>query len=275
MAYKTINGVKLYYEIRGNEEGEEAVAFFNGVMASVNSWSLQARVFERFGYRVLLHDFKGQLLSEKPEGPYTFKEHAEEARLLMKELGIEKVHLIGTSYGGEVALRFAIDFPEAVKSISIIDSVSELDEVLKLFVGGWKDAAKAGDPRKFFWNMVPTIYGDSFIRKNFKMLEERAMALEKASSDYFEGQIALYETFLGDVCMTDLLERISCRTLVVCGEEDILKPKKFSKTIADRIQKSEFAIIPDSGHVTIFEKPDVLNSLLLGFIMKNSNLHVQ
>ena len=66
MAYRTINGVKLYYEIRGNEEGEETVAFFNGVMASVNSWSLQSRVFERFGHRVLLHDFKGQLLSEKP-----------------------------------------------------------------------------------------------------------------------------------------------------------------------------------------------------------------
>jgi 3-oxoadipate enol-lactonase len=107
------------------------------------------------------------------------------------------------------------------------------------------------------------------------MLEERAMALEKVSSDYFEGQIALYETFLGDVYMTDLLERISCRTLVVCGEEDILKPRKFSKIIADRIQKSEFAIIPDSGHVTIFEKPDVLNSLLLGFVMKSSDLYAQ
>jgi len=271
MAYKTINGTRLYYEIRGNEVGKRTVAFFNGVMASANSWSLQTGVFEKFGYKILLHDFKGQLLSEKPEGPYTFEEHAQEAYLLMKELGIDEVHIIGTSYGGEVALRFAIDFPDTVKSISVIDSVSELDEVLKLFVRGWKNAAKGGNPKKFFWDMVPTIYGDSFIRNNLKMLEERAMSLEKVNSDYFEGQIALYETFLGDVYMTDLLERISCPTLVVCGEEDILKPRKFSKIIADRIQKAEFAVIPDSGHVTIFEKPDVLNSMLLGFIMKNSD----
>jgi len=272
MAYKTINGTRLYYEIRGNEGGSETVAFFNGVMASTNSWSLQTGVFERFGYKILLHDFKGQLLSEKPAGPYTFREHAEEALLLMKELDIDKVHIIGTSYGGEVALRFAIDFPEMVKSISIIDSVSELDEVLKLFIRNWKEAAGKGDPVKFFWNMVPTIYSNSFIKSNIKMLEERADALKRVSEDYFEGQITLYDTFLSDVYMSDLLGRISCPTLLVCGEEDILKPRRFSKIMADRIQRSEFAVIPDCGHVTIFEKPDVLNSLLLGFIMKNSDL---
>ncbi|MDD2332994.1 MAG: alpha/beta hydrolase [Mesotoga sp.] len=270
MAYKTVNGTRLYYEIRGNEEGEKTVAFFNGVMASANSWSLQTGVFERFGYKILLHDFKGQLLSEKPEGPYTFEEHAQEANLLMKELGIDEVHIIGTSYGGEVALRFAIDFPEIVKSISIIDSVSELDEVLKLFIRNWKEAADLGDAEKFYWNMVPTIYNNSFIKSNIKMLEERADALKKVSKDYFKGQVALYDTFLSDVYMTDLLGRINCPTLLVCGEQDILKPRKFSQIMADRIQRSEFAVIPDCGHVTIFEKPDILNSLLLGFVMKNS-----
>ncbi|MGC8015913.1 alpha/beta fold hydrolase, partial [Salmonella enterica] len=87
----------------------------------------------KMNYKILLHDFKGQLKSEKPKGPYSFKEHAYESKLLMDELDIKKVHIIGTSYGGEVALRFAIDYPQYVKSISIIDSVSELDETLKYF----------------------------------------------------------------------------------------------------------------------------------------------
>jgi 3-oxoadipate enol-lactonase len=57
---------------------------------------------------------------------------------------------------------------------------------------------------------------------------------------------------------------------VVCGEEDILKPVKFSKLIAENIPNSELAVIPNCGHVTIFEKPHVLNSMLLGFVLKHS-----
>jgi 3-oxoadipate enol-lactonase len=228
-------------------------------------------LFEKFGFKILLHDFKGQLLSEKPAGPYSFAQHAFEAKLLMKELGIERVHIIGTSYGGEVALKFAIDYPEMVDSISVIDSVSELDEVLKLFVRGWREAAGQKDAKKFFWSMVPTIYHSSFISENKKMLEERARVLEKVPEDYYEGQIALYDTFVSDVHMTDDLYRIKAPALVVCGEDDILKPRKFSKIIAETITRSEFAVIPDCGHVTIFEKPEVLNSLLLGFVMKHSN----
>jgi 3-oxoadipate enol-lactonase len=271
VAYMTVNGVNIYYELAGKKDAKETVAFFNGVMASTNSWTSQRKLFEKFGFKILLHDFKGQLLSEKPAGPYSFSQHALEAKLLMKELGIERVHIIGTSYGGEVALKFAIDYPEMVNSISVIDSVSEIDEVLKLFVRGWREAAGQRDAKKFFWSMVPTIYHSSFISENKKMLEERARVLEKVPEDYYEGQIALYDTFVSDVHMTDDLRKIKAPALVVCGEDDILKPRKFSKIIADAITRSEFAVIPDCGHVTIFEKPEVLNSLLLGFVIKNSN----
>lgn len=269
MSYLKVNGVNLYYELKGNLDSEETVVFFNGVMASANSWSFQVPIFEKLGYKVLVHDFKGQLLSDKPEGPYSFKEHAFEAKELISALGINKVHIIGTSYGGEVAMRFAIDYPEYVKSISVIDSVSELDEVLKHFVESWKVLAEGEDAERFFFGMIPSIYGNSFIEKNLSMLKDRAAALKSAPKDYFKGQVYLYDTFKSDLNMTDELNKIKCPSLVVCGEEDILKPRKFSKIISDNIPCSEFAIIPDCGHVTIFEKPEVLNSLLLGFVIKN------
>ena len=269
MSHLSINGVNLFYELKGNLEADETVAFFNGVMASTSSWAFQVPVFEKLGFKILLHDFKGQLMSEKPKGPYSFKEHAKESKELMDSLGIKKVHIVGTSYGGEVAMRFAMDYPEYVKSISVIDSVSELDEVLKYFVEGWKDLAESKDGEKFFFGMMPSIYGNDFIKENLAMLKERATALKSVPKDYFEGQITLYDTFKDDVYMTDELTKIKCPSLIVCGEEDILKPRKFSKILADNIPNSEYAIIPSSGHVTIFEKPNVLNSMLLGFIIKN------
>ena len=67
--------VELYYEIHGDPNGTETIAFFNGVMASVSSWALLYPVFERAGFRVIVHDFKGQLTSSKPAGPYSFAQH--------------------------------------------------------------------------------------------------------------------------------------------------------------------------------------------------------
>lgn len=268
MANFKIDDLNIYYELKGNLDSDETIVFLNGVMASTNSWNYQTPVFENMNFKVLLHDFKGQLRSDKPVGPYTFKEHAFELKALLDYLKIKKAHLIGTSYGGEVGMRFAIDYPEYVETLSIIDSVSELDEILKGMVNNWKTLASK-DPYDFFWGMAPTIYGNDFMKKNHDFLEARAKAIRTITEDYFTGQIYLYDTFLNDVYMTEEINHIKCKTLVICGEDDILKPRKFSDKIVTKIDKCEYAIIPNCGHVTIFEQPNVLNSLLLGFVVKN------
>lgn len=167
-----------------------------------------------------------------------------------------------------MALKFAIKFPEYVKKMVIIDSVSELDEVLRFFIKGWISLAEKENGIEFFYGTMPSIYSDSYIRKNYKELEKRASAIDKMPKDFFKGQIYLYETFLRDVYMTKELHKIKSPTLVICGEKDILKPLKFSQIIADNIPNSEFVIIPDCGHVVIFEKPEELVSILLGFLIK-------
>lgn len=262
--------VQLYYEEHGDPNGKQTIAFLNGVMASANSWSLLWPVFERAGFRVIAHDFKGQLKSSKPEGPYTFDEHCAEAKALFEHLGVEKVHLVGTSYGGEIAMKMAILYPELVSTISVIDSVSELDPVCEGFVVGWKVLCDTMDGETFFWGMAPSIYGPEFIANNKEMLTGRAKAIKENPNGYLEGQKILYDTFAHDVTMTDELHKIQCPALILCGELDILKPPKFSKIMADNIPNSEYVTLPDCGHVAIFEKPKELESAIFGFVMKHS-----
>lgn len=261
--------VELYYEIHGDPNGKETIAFLNGVMASVSSWALLYPVFERAGFRVILHDFKGQLKSSKPAGPYSFAQHCAEAKALFEYLGVKKLHLVGTSYGGEVAMKFAALYPEMTQTISVIDSVSELDEVCKGFVVGWKALCDAGDGETFFWGMAPSIYGPEFLANNQEMLAKRAAAVKANPNGYLEGQKTLYDTFAQDVYMTDELPKIQCPALILCGEQDILKPPRFSQIMADAIPNSEFVTIPNCGHVAIFEKPGELESAIFGFVMKH------
>ncbi len=266
----THHHVDLFYEIKGNPDSSETVLFLNGVMASTSSWANQLPPFEAQGFRIVLHDFRGQLKSSKPKGPYTFALHAQEVIALMDHLKIAKAHLIGTSYGGEVALRLAIDYPSRVQTLSVIDSVSELDDTLRNTVGQWKDAAATQHGETFFNRMMPSIYSPGFIAKNGEMLSQRAKAMNAIGPDYFDGQITLYETFLNDVTMTAELPKITCPTLILCGEQDTLKPLKFSALMAKSIPHAEYLTIPDCGHVAIFEKPHELNSALLGFILKHN-----
>lgn len=270
MAYFQTDGIELYYEVHGDPDGSETIAFLNGVMASTSSWSLLWPVFARAGFRVILHDFKGQLKSSKPEGPYTFAQHCAEARALFASLGVECLHLVGTSYGGEAAMKFAILYPEMVKSLTVIDSVSELDPVLEGFLESWKTLCDTGDGEAFFHGMAPSIYGSAYTAANREKLAGRAKAIKENPGGYLEGQKILYDTFLQDVTMTDQLVGVQCPALVLCGEEDILKPPRFSKIIADHIPRAEYLTIPSCGHVAIFEKPGELESAIFGFVMKNS-----
>ena len=270
MSIFTYNQINLAYEDCGNTQSETAIVFLNGVMASMSSWKLQADLFVELGYRVVLHDFKGQLLSSKPEGIYTFEEHCTEAKALYEYLNIKNIHIIGTSYGSEVGMMFAISYPEMVLSLTVIDGVSEIDEVLRRFVESWKLMCLSKDGEAFFLGMLPSIYGDSYLKKNREALNQRAKAIPSLGEDYLKGQISLYDTFLQEVNFTDRLHEIQCPTLIVCGEDDLLKRPKFSRIIYENIKQSEFVLIPDCGHVTIFEQVDVLKTCLLGFILKHN-----
>lgn len=270
MSNFNVNGVNLYYEVKGDLTSSKVVAFFNGVMASTSSWDLIWPIFEKLGYKIILHDFKGQLKSDKPNGPYTFDEHCSEANALFEYLEVDQVHLIGTSYGGEIAMKFAMNYPERTRSISVIDSVSELDAVIIQFLKGWSALCDQNDGKAFFYGMMPSIYGPKYIEKELDFLTKRAEASAKLPQSYFEGQKILYQTFLNHTTMTDSLHKIKCPALILCGEEDLLKRPKFSKIIADNIPNSELFMIPDCGHVAIFEKPEELKSVLAGFVVKNS-----
>lgn len=268
MTYKNRNGLNIYYEVINEASNEEPIVFLNGVMASTSSWVNQYNVLKKLGYKIVLHDFLGQLKSDNFTGTYTFLKHAEDVIELLDFLNIKKAHFIGTSYGGEVAMKLAANFPKYCKSISVIDSVSELDQPIIDNVSEWKDLAKTLNGEHFFNGMMPTIYGEAFIKENKEFLEQRAKAMNNIPNSYFYGQIALYDTFITDCYMTEELKNIECPSMIICGEKDFLKPMRFSKLIADNIKNSEYITIPDSGHVTIFEKPNELNSILLGFLSK-------
>jgi 3-oxoadipate enol-lactonase len=253
--------VELGYELSG--EGEETIVFLNGIAMSVGNWRPLAAALGA-GKRVLLHDFRGQLASDRPAGPYSLELHARDLAALMDALGIGSAHLVGTSYGSEVGLVFARLFPERTRSLVVIGGASEVGPLLKAAVLSWRTAA-LGDPLIFYRALLPWTYGEAYIRDNAAALAMREKAVVGLPPDWFAAFVSLCDAFLA-IDETPRLGEIRCPTLVMAGAEDILKSPRYAAIMARGIGGARLAILPGLGHAAVIEDPAAVAAPIRAFL---------
>lgn len=258
------NGINLYYELHGPEDGE-VIVLSNGIMMSTAAWMLQTRVLEKH-MRVLLYDCRGMWQSDHPEGPYSMAQHADDLAALLRALNIPCAHIAGISYGSEVSMTFALAYPEMTKSLVVIDGVSEIDPILRAHSLPWLLAAERKDPELMLRSSVALNYSNAYIEAHQKAIDESVPRFALLDFKAFEN---LMHAFYA-LDLTDKLKAIQSPTLIIVGEDDVIKGRKYSKIIADQIKHAEYVIVPDSGHALCLDKPETLNTLLIGWVLKNS-----
>jgi 3-oxoadipate enol-lactonase len=257
-----VNGVELYYEFHGPQDGS-LVILNNGVFMNTASWAFQLPALSRH-HRVLAYDMRGQGRSGHPDGDYTLEGHAEDLVALMDALGLDKAHMVGTSYGGELNLVLGIRHPGRCRSLAIIASVSHSDPLCAAMVERWRIAAGLRDGETFFRLVYADVYSDRF-------LMARPDLLPMAEARYAELDMAAVERLLRSFLAFDVtasLGKIQLPTCIVSAESDILKPRKYGEIMHRAIAGSEFHVIPDAGHVVVMEKAAEVNSIILGFLAK-------
>ncbi len=237
----------------------------NGVMMSTESWAFQVPAFSP-RYRCVLHDFRGQGRSDKPPGPYEMSMHVNDLVSLLDELEIDSAHLVGTSYGGEVGMMFAIAHPLRVRSLTVIASVSETDEATLRDVRRWADTARHA-PETLYDVAAPAIYSGRFLTRDWMELGRRRMA--SMPPEWFRALADLCDAFTR-LDITRDLHKITAPTLVIAGANDTLKPPRFSEIIAREIPNAELRVIPDAGHAIFLEKAEELNATVLEFLSRQA-----
>jgi pimeloyl-ACP methyl ester carboxylesterase len=252
--------VTLYREIRGSGE---PLVLLNGIMMTTASWALQVAALEPH-YRCILHDFRGQLRSPCDEPSWTIESHTDDLRDLLDELGVDRVHVAGTSYGGEVGMIFAYTYPERVRSLVVIASTSKADERMRESAKGGAYLAR-NHPERLFDSSARSFYSPEFIAAHPEVMEIGRSRLSAAPPSFFDGYAKLCEAFAA-LDITDQLHRIACPTLVVAAEHDTLKPVACSRTIVEHIPGAQLTIVPDSGHAVVVERPQVVNTAITGFL---------
>jgi pimeloyl-ACP methyl ester carboxylesterase len=142
----SINGKNLAYEVRGN--GEPVLFIHCGFVADgftplMNDSSLSE------GYRLINYHRFGYGQSDRETSQVTVAQQAADARALVDELGISRAHIVGHSYGGVVALQLALDAPEVVHSLALLEpsipaALADPEVALKFMEGAGKAFAQFG-----------------------------------------------------------------------------------------------------------------------------------
>lgn len=261
MPHIQVNDVSLYYELHGPENAPALVLNNGVIMNAATSWIFQTKALSEH-YRVLQYDCRGQGQSDHPDSPYSMDIHADDLAALLAALDMDSAHIAGISYGGEVAQAFVLKYPEKVRSLILIDTVSEVGPELQLVIQSWVDALRTGDALAFFNATVPWNFSPEWIAASTPILED---AKERYKLLDFPAVIRLCEAFF-DVDFTERLGEIKVPTCIMVGELDLIKGPRYAKIIKKHIPHAEYHVLEGAGHASCWERPDEFNALILDFL---------
>lgn len=252
-----ISNINTYYEISGQGE---ALVFIHGLGSSSQDWSFQTEFFSK-DFQVLAYDVRGHGQSDKPKGPYSVPIFAEDLANLLKKLGIKKAHLVGLSMGGWIAFQFGVDYPEMVRSLTIVNSWADMRPK------NWADRRTLFQRNILFRLFSMRKIGKILAPKLFIKPEQedlRQLFIENWAKNHKPSYMASMKAGTG-WSVADRLDEITCPVLVVAADEDYT-PVEAKQVYVDALPNARLAMIEDSRHATPVEKPEEFNRLLLAFL---------
>lgn len=260
-----INGINIHYEEVGSGP---LLILIMGLGADGSLWEQHVHDYKKH-FRCIMPDNRGAGRSDKPEGPYTTRQMAEDIIGLMNVLGIEKTHVSGISMGGAIVQEMAINYPERIKSATIVSSWAKCDIYVTRIFEMFKETIKVSDKINFtrllqLWIFSPE-HHDTKIEDLLDREKTGAMHPYPMPEHAFLAQCyaCIKHNTIGR------LEDIKAPTLITVGDVDIFTPLKFSKEMADVIENNELLIIT-GGHTHHWETLEEFNAKTLLFLLANS-----
>jgi len=268
------NDIKLAYIDEG--KGSETILMIHGLGSYLPAWKKNIGELSK-KYRVIAVDLPGYGKSSKAphSGLMTF--YAGVIAELIQKLDLGPVNLAGHSMGGQISMVLALEKPELVKRLILVDPAG-----FESFTAGqknwFKDVMTPNLVRLTTVDAIETNLASNFYRMpdDAKFMIEDRIAMRDAS-DFENYCLAVSRSVHGmvDEAVVDKISQIKMPTLIFFGENDMLIPNRylnpgFTSKIAENgaslIKGSKLVMVPKCGHFMMFEKPDVFNTETAGFI---------
>jgi pyruvate dehydrogenase E2 component (dihydrolipoamide acetyltransferase) len=247
-------GLRLRYLALG-ESDRIPVLLLHGFGADLNTWMFTQPALAE-GRRVIALDLPGhggstkQLDHADVESLATIVDHA------LKALGIERLHLVGHSMGGGIAIAFASREPERVATLTLIASASLGPEINATFIDGFVRAARRREAVEVLNLLVhdPALVSRTMVEDvlRYKRLDGVPEALAAFAEEWFPGGRQI-------VGLGDGVAVLKLPVQIIWGREDRIIPAAHAEALASRLPVH---ILEQTGHLPHMEKAGEVNRLI-------------
>lgn len=263
MSYFEFQGKDIYYEVHG--EGRPFL-LLNGIMMSTASWQAFVPSFSAQNMLIMV-DFLDQGRSGKMDGAFSQTVQVELVCALLDHLGLKKVSILGISYGSEVAIRFAVKYPERLERLELFNATARTGPWLGDIGDGWNLAA-ANCGEAYYLASIPVIYSPEFYVEHKDWMKRRREKLTPVFGNpaFYQSMVRLTNSARDYSVSEEELASIGAPTLIVSSEQDYLVPIDEQRFLVEHIRGSHHVVIPRCGHASMYERPVVFAALALGFV---------
>lgn len=269
-SYLDIDGTAIHYVEAGRGDDVVLIHGWNG-----STFSFRYTIPELAqDFHVIALDLKGYGYSARPkDGDYSLTAQSEIVAQVMDRLGVKDAAVIGHSMGGAVATRLALRYPEWVKKLVLVDTVSVTEH---------RRATRLGKLLRVVMPLgAPIILHREAVRRRvfLSAVHDPAHITPEVEQGYYRplhmrGHLhALGRQLIsrqGDQLKSP--EGISQPTLILWGEHDAWLRPEFGELLAGQIPNAEFTLVPSAGHLPLEEQPDFCNREILRFLQEGEQL---
>ncbi|WP_283135169.1 alpha/beta fold hydrolase [Rhizohabitans arisaemae] len=275
-----INGNRLAVELTG-PEGAPAMIVHHGA-PGLGSRAEPRRSFGPFAdrMRVLVFDARGSGESGDAE-PYTHAQWVADVEALRRHFDLGKIVMAGGSYGGFIAMEYALAHPENVSALILRDTAAntKYDHLAverarttdRVTIPEWiierigTGNFTGNEQFREYWQGILPLYDHDY--------DPAVVARRVAETPYhYRTHNAAFGENMPKYNLTPRLPEISCPALVVVGRHDWRTPVPAAQEIADLIPAGELVIFEKSGHSPQLEEPELFQSVVRDFLARSGVL---
>ena len=257
-----------HYELGGPESGQPVV-LVHGFSTPYFIFDTTCEFLVNSGFRVLRYDLLGRGYSDRPRVDYNIHLFVRQLKELLDVLQLKQINLVGLSMGGPITTSFVSEYPEYVNRHVLIDPAGAKRVALLWMLKALKLPAVGELALGLVGNAKLGMASDIFDPK----LVERFQSQYKVQMQYKGFKRALLSTLRNGMLDSFYQTYASVGTLhkptlLFWGMDDTTVPFEYSKLILKTMPHAEFHAIEKCGHIPHYEKPEVVNPILLEFLSK-------